>query len=74
MTIPLRFPILVLSALLGANPLQAQPYPTKPSRFVLLAADGSEAVGSSRQAFAAHVNAGHDKWSKVIWETGIKGR
>lgn len=37
------------------------------------AADGAEAVGSSRQEFAAHIKAEHDKWSKVIRETGIKG-
>ena len=37
------------------------------------AADGAEAVGSSPQEFAAHIKAEHDKWSKVIRETGIKG-
>jgi len=37
------------------------------------AADGAEAVGSARQEFAAHIRAEHDKWSKVIRATGIKG-
>ena len=37
------------------------------------AADGAEPVGSSPQEFAAHIKAEHDKWSRVIRETGIKG-
>lgn len=37
------------------------------------AADGAEAVGSSPQEFSAHIKTEHDKWSKVIQETRIKG-
>ena len=37
-----------------------------------LAADGSEAVGSTPEQFGAHVKAEVAKWSKVIKEAGIK--
>jgi tripartite-type tricarboxylate transporter receptor subunit TctC len=38
-----------------------------------LVAEGSEAVGSSPQAFAAHIRAEHEKWAKVIKQAGIRG-
>ena len=38
-----------------------------------LAAEGSEAVGSTPAEFAAHVRAEHEKWSRVIKQAGIKG-
>jgi tripartite-type tricarboxylate transporter receptor subunit TctC len=37
------------------------------------AADGAEGVGNTPQQFAAHIRAEHDKWSKLIKETGIRG-
>jgi tripartite-type tricarboxylate transporter receptor subunit TctC len=37
------------------------------------AADGAEGVGSTPQQFAAHIKAEHDKWAKLIKETGIRG-
>ena len=37
-----------------------------------LAALGSEAVGSTPAAFAAHLRAEHDKWSKVVRQAGIR--
>jgi tripartite-type tricarboxylate transporter receptor subunit TctC len=41
------FLVLALSALLGANPLQAQPYPTKPIRLLIptAAAGGPDTIG-----------------------------
>jgi tripartite-type tricarboxylate transporter receptor subunit TctC len=38
-----------------------------------LVAEGSEGVGSSAQAFAAHLRAEYNLWSKVIQHAGIKG-
>ncbi|MBI4193592.1 MAG: hypothetical protein HY526_00795, partial [Betaproteobacteria bacterium] len=37
-----------------------------------LAADGSEAVGSTPEQFGAHIRAEVAKWKKVIQETGIR--
>ncbi len=37
-----------------------------------LAADGSEAVGSTHGEFGAHIRAEVAKWSKVVKETGIR--
>jgi len=39
-----------------------------------LLAEGSEAVGTSPQAFAAHIRAEHEMWSKVIKQAGIRGQ
>jgi tripartite-type tricarboxylate transporter receptor subunit TctC len=39
-----------------------------------LIADGSEAAGTSPQAFAAHIRAEHEMWSKVIKQAGIRGQ
>ena len=39
-----------------------------------LVAEGSEAVGSSPQEFAAHIRAEHNQWSKVIKQAGIRGQ
>ncbi len=38
-----------------------------------IAAEGSEAVGTTPQQIAAHIRAERDKWSRVIREAGIKG-
>jgi tripartite-type tricarboxylate transporter receptor subunit TctC len=38
-----------------------------------LIADGSASVGSSPPAFAAHIRAEHDRWTKVIKHAGIRG-
>ena len=38
-----------------------------------LAAEGSEAVGSSPQEFQAHIRSEHEMWSRVIKQAGIKG-
>lgn len=39
-----------------------------------LIAEGSEAVGSSPQAFAAHIRAEHEMWARVIKKAGIRGQ
>ena len=39
-----------------------------------LIAEGSEAVGTSPQAFAAHIRAEQEMWSKVIKQAGIRGQ
>jgi len=44
-----------------------------PDMMKRLVAEGSEAVGGSAQAFAAHIRAEHDQWSKVIQQAGIRG-
>ncbi|MBI3044670.1 MAG: tripartite tricarboxylate transporter substrate binding protein [Betaproteobacteria bacterium] len=38
-----------------------------------IAAEGSEAVGSTPQQLGAHIKAERDKWEKVIKKAGIKG-
>jgi tripartite-type tricarboxylate transporter receptor subunit TctC len=38
-----------------------------------IAAEGSEAVGTTPQQIAANIKAERDKWAKVIREAGIKG-
>jgi len=38
-----------------------------------LVAEGSAAVGSSPQEFAAHIKAEHELWAKVIKQAGIRG-
>jgi len=44
-----------------------------PDMMKRLVAEGSEAVGGTPQAFAAHIRAEHDQWSKVIKHAGIRG-
>lgn len=44
-----------------------------PDMMKRLVAEGSEAVGGSPQAFAAHLRAEHDQWSNVIKQGGIRG-
>ncbi|MBI4206566.1 MAG: tripartite tricarboxylate transporter substrate binding protein [Betaproteobacteria bacterium] len=39
-----------------------------------LIAEGSEAVTSSPQAFAAHIRAEHEQWTRVIKQAGIRGQ
>jgi tripartite-type tricarboxylate transporter receptor subunit TctC len=39
-----------------------------------LAADGSEAVGSSPAAFRSHIAAERDKWAKVIRDRAIRAQ
>ena len=38
-----------------------------------LAAESSEPVGNSPAAFAAHIRAEHEQWSRVIKQAGIRG-
>ena len=38
-----------------------------------LAAESSEPVGSSPSAFATHIRAEHEQWSRVIKQAGIRG-
>lgn len=67
--VPARAPRAVVERL-NREIIKAVHEPGLTGRF---AADGAEAVGSSRQEFAAHIKAEHVKWSKVIHDTGIKG-
>ncbi|MGQ0749964.1 MAG: Bug family tripartite tricarboxylate transporter substrate binding protein [Betaproteobacteria bacterium] len=39
-----------------------------------LVAEGSEAVTTSPAAFAAHIRAEHEQWSRVIKQAGIRGQ
>ena len=39
-----------------------------------LLAEGSSAVGTSPQEFAAHIRAEHEMWAKVIKQAGIRGQ
>ena len=45
-----------------------------PDMMKRLVAEGSEAVGGTPQAFAAHIRAEHDQWSNVIKQAEIRGR
>ncbi len=45
-----------------------------PDMMKRVVAEGSEAVGGSPQAFAAHIRAEHDQWSNVIKQAEIRGR
>ena len=45
----------------------------QPDVVARIAAEGSEAVGSTPQQLAAHIKAERNKWAKVIREAGIKG-
>jgi tripartite-type tricarboxylate transporter receptor subunit TctC len=66
---PARTPQAVVERLNKEVVAVAQ-HPDLAKRF---AADGAEALGSTRQQFAAHVKAEIGKWSRVIKETGIRG-
>lgn len=44
-----------------------------PDMMKRLLAEGSEAVGGTPQAFAAHIRAEHNLWAKVIKHAGIRG-
>lgn len=44
-----------------------------PDMMKRLVAEGSAAVGSTPQEFAAHIRAEHELWSKVIKQAGIRG-
>ncbi len=44
-----------------------------PDMMKRLIAEGSEAVGGTPQAFAAHIRAEHNLWAKVIKHAGIRG-
>jgi len=37
-----------------------------------IVAEGSEAVTTSPPAFAAHIRAEHERWSRVIKQAGIR--
>lgn len=39
-----------------------------------LLAEGSEAAGTTPQAFTAHIRAEHEMWAKVIKQAGIRGQ
>jgi tripartite-type tricarboxylate transporter receptor subunit TctC len=41
-----------------------------PDMMKSLVADGSEAVGSTAAAFAAHLKAEHERWSRVVAAAG----
>lgn len=45
----------------------------QPDVVARIAAEGSEAVGSTPQQLAAHIKAERDKWAKVIQDAGLKG-
>jgi tripartite-type tricarboxylate transporter receptor subunit TctC len=44
-----------------------------PDMMKSLVAEGSEAVGSKPEEFAAHIRSEHDQWSRVIKQAGIRG-
>lgn len=67
--VPARTPRAIVERL-NREIVKAVHEPDLTGRF---AADGAEAVGSSQREFSAHIKAEHDKWSKVIRDTGIKG-
>ena len=66
---PVKTPRAVVDRL-NKEIVGAAQHPELAKRF---ASDGAEAVGSSREQFAAHVKAETGKWTKVIKETGIRG-
>ena len=66
---PARTPKRVIDQL-AAETAKAMQSPDMVKR---LLAEGSTAVGSSPQQFAAHLRAEHELWSRVIKEAGIRG-
>jgi tripartite-type tricarboxylate transporter receptor subunit TctC len=66
---PAKTPRVIIERLHKEVVLAVQ-HPDVMKRF---AADGADAVDSTPREFAAHIKAEHEKWSKVIKETGIKG-
>jgi len=66
---PARTPKRVIDQLAGET-IKAMQAPDMTKRLV---AEGSTAVGSSPQQFAAHLRAEHELWSKVIKQAGIRG-
>ncbi len=66
---PAGTPMAVVDQISGETAKAMQ----SPDMMKRLVAEGSEAVGGSPQAFAAHIRAEHDQWSKVIKHAGIRG-
>jgi len=66
---PARTPKRVIDQLAGET-IKAMQAPDMTKRLV---AEGSTAVGSSPQQFAAHLRAEHELWSRVIKQAGIRG-
>lgn len=66
---PARTPKRVIDQLAGET-IKSMQAPEMTKRLV---AEGSTAVGSSPQQFAAHLRAEHELWSKVIKQAGIRG-
>ena len=66
---PARTPKRVIDQLAG-EAIKAIQAPDMAKRLV---AEGSTAVGSSPQQFAAHLRAEHELWSRVIKQAGIRG-
>ena len=46
----------------------------QPEMMKRLIGEGSEAMGTSPQEFAAHIRAEHDQWARVIKQAGITGK
>jgi tripartite-type tricarboxylate transporter receptor subunit TctC len=67
---PGRTPKAVVERISGETAKAMQ----SPDMMTRLVAEGSEAVGDSPQAFAAHIRGEHDMWSKVVEQAGIRGR
>lgn len=66
---PAGTPMAIVNRISGETAKATQ----SPDMMKRLVAEGSEAVGGSPQAFAAHIRAEHDQWSKVIKHAGIRG-
>ena len=66
---PARTPKRVIDQLAG-EAIKAIQAPDMAKRLV---AEGSTAVGSSPQQFAAHLRTEHELWSRVIKQAGIRG-
>ena len=66
---PARTPKRVIDQL-AAETAKAMQSPDMVKR---LTAEGSAAVGSTPQQFAAHLRAEHELWARVIKQAGIRG-